>query len=92
MNIKLLKTTGSLAAIAGILALSGTGRAASQGDCDAFDAAKPHLYVAGSSAIKPFILALSEALKDTEVVVYVSGGSCVGVGYALKGDLLPTGA
>jgi ABC-type phosphate transport system substrate-binding protein len=92
MNHNLIKTSASLAAIAGILASSGAARAASQGDCDAYQAAKPHLYVAGSSAIKPFILALSEALKDTEVVVYVSGGSCVGVGYALKGDLLPTGA
>lgn len=92
MNINVIKTSFGLAAIAGVLSASGAARAASLGDCDAYDNAKPHLYVAGSSAIKPFIQALSTALKDTEVVVYVSGGSCVGVDYALNGTPLPTGA
>lgn len=92
MNINVIKTSFGLAAIAGVLSASGAARAASLGDCDAYDAAKPHLYVAGSSAIKPFIQALSTALKDTQVVVYVSGGSCVGVDYALNSTALPTGA
>ena len=91
MNHKLIKTSASLAAIAGILAISGAARAAALGGCDLYQPDKPHLYVAGSSAIKPFIQALSTALADTEVVIYVSGGSCVGVGYALKGDPLDDG-
>lgn len=91
MHTKLIKASASLAAIAGILALSGAARAADLGDCAAYDSGKPHLYVAGSSAIKPFIQALSTALADDQVIVYVSGGSCVGVSYAFNGDLLPTG-
>jgi ABC-type phosphate transport system substrate-binding protein len=91
MNTKLLKTSFGFAAIASVLAVSGAARAASLGDCAAYNAAKPHLYVAGSSAIKPFIQAISTALAADQVIVYVSGGSCVGVGYALKGDPLPTG-
>jgi len=91
MNINVIKTSLGFAAIASVLAASGAARAADLGDCDAYQQVKPHLYVAGSSAIKPFIQALSTALKDAEVVVYVSGGSCVGVDYAINGTHLPTG-
>jgi len=89
MNINLIKTSLGLGAVASVLAFSGAARAVS---CTDYDAAKPHLYVAGSTAIKPFIQVLSTALAADEVVIYVSQGSCVGVSDALHGDLLPTGA
>jgi ABC-type phosphate transport system substrate-binding protein len=92
MNTKVIKTSFGCTAIATVLAFSGAARAADLGACDAYNAAKPHLYVAGSSAIKPFITAISTALAADEVVIYVSGGSCVGVDYALNGTALPTGA
>lgn len=91
MHINLEKASFGLAAIAGILGASGVARAADLGDCAAYDAAKPHLYVAGSSAIKPLIQSLSTALAADKVIVYVSQGSCVGLGTAFNGDSLPTG-
>jgi len=92
MHINLTKASFGLVAIAGVLAASGAARAADLGDCKDYDAAKPHLYVAGSSAIKPFIQALSTAVAADKVIVYVSQGSCVGVKTAFDGDFLPTGA
>lgn len=92
MHINLVKASCGLTAVAGILAASGVARAADLGDCAAYNAAKPHVYVAGSSAIKPLIQSLSTALAADKVVVYVSQGSCVGVNTAFNGDSLPTGA
>jgi ABC-type phosphate transport system substrate-binding protein len=92
MHINLSKISFGLAAIAGILAASGAARAADLGDCAAYNTAKPHLYVAGSSAIKPFATALSTALADDKVIVYVSQGSCVGVDDVFNNVDLPTGA
>jgi len=91
MKINLTKTSFGLAAIAGILAVSGAAKAAAQGDCAAYQPAKPHIYVAGSSAAKPFVQSISKTLAADIVVVYVSQGSCVGVGDMINGTALPTG-
>lgn len=92
MNINLIKTSASLAAIAGILAASASARAADKGDCGAYLPDLPHVYVAGSSAVKPFVQKITDALIATEVVIYVSQGSCVGVDDIFNGTVLPTGA
>ena len=92
MNINLIKTSASLAAVASILVASGAARAADKGDCAAYLPALPHVYVAGSSAVKPLIQKITDALIATEVVIYVSQGSCVGVDDIFNDTVLPTGA
>jgi len=92
MNINLIKTSGMLAAVAGVLAVSGAAHAADRGPCDTYLPALPHVYVTGSSAVKPFIQALTDKLIDTTVVVYVKQSSCKGVSALLADEALPTGA
>ncbi len=92
MNINLIKTSASLAAIASILAASGAARATDRGDCAAYLQALPHVYVAGSSAVKPLVQKITDALIATEVVIYVSQGSCFGVDDIFNSAALPTGA
>lgn len=95
MSIDLVKRSFGASAVLAMLAHAGSASAASVGTtCDQYKPDLPHLYVAGSSAIKPFIVKMSKSLlaADKELVIYVSQGSCVGVSDALNGDLLPTGA
>jgi ABC-type phosphate transport system substrate-binding protein len=84
MHINVIRTSASLAAVAAILAASGAARAA---DCAAVG--PETIYVAGSSAVKPFLKALGTALAGTETIVYVSQGSCVGVDDMVNGTKLP---
>jgi ABC-type phosphate transport system substrate-binding protein len=63
--------------------LSGGGRARAA-DCD--NAFPGVVYVAGSSAIKPFIAKVAQelaALTPPITIVYAGPGSCVGVGYVV---------
>lgn len=83
MHINLTKTTFGLAAIAGILAATGSARAA---DCNTLGGGNPQVYVTGSSAIKPFIAQLAYALRGTQTIIYVSQGSCAGA-EAITGDV-----
>jgi ABC-type phosphate transport system substrate-binding protein len=66
------------------LALAGAGRALAAGDCD--NAFPGVVYVAGSSAIKPFLAKVAQelaALTPPITIVYAGPGSCVGVGYVV---------
>ncbi|HXK17674.1 MAG TPA: hypothetical protein VNG33_07720 [Polyangiaceae bacterium] len=87
MHINVIRTSASLAAVASILAASGAARAADVGDCAAVG--PETIYVAGSSAVKPFMKALGTALAGTETIVYVSQGSCVGVDEMVNGTKIP---
>jgi hypothetical protein len=72
-------------AIAGLLAAAavfGATREAAAASCDTLP--KP-VYVTGSTAAKPFIAGLGGALSGTVTIVYVSGGSCVGVNALVPG-------
>lgn len=82
MKINLTKTSLGLAAIAGIMAVSGAAKAANP-DCAA--AGTNPIYVTGSSAVKPFIAALATKLAGTQTIIYVSQGSCVGVDDIVNG-------
>jgi ABC-type phosphate transport system substrate-binding protein len=86
MHINLTKTSFGLAAIAGILAATGSARADNLGDCSTLNAGKPQVYVTGSSAIKPFIAELAFALKEEQTIIYVSQGSCAGA-EAITGEI-----
>lgn len=78
----MVKPTRSLAVL---LLMSGAAHAA---PC----ASLPNpVYVGGSSAVRPFIKGLGQALFGTTTVVYKSIGSCVGVNTILA-DATPTGA
>jgi ABC-type phosphate transport system substrate-binding protein len=66
------------------LVLAGAGHARAAGDCD--NAFPGVVYVAGSSAIKPFIAKVAQelaALTPPITIVYAGPGSCVGVGYVV---------
>jgi len=59
----------------------GTARAVTDsGPCSALP--NP-VYVSGSSAVKPVLAGLSQAVKDTATIVYFGNGSCTGVAAAL---------
>ena len=86
------RAAAAVAACALPLAIAGAARA---DDCDSL--AKP-VYVAGSTAAKPFIASVATALanlSDPISVVYQGQGSCTGVNYlasATTGTITGTGA
>jgi hypothetical protein len=86
MTINVIKTSSGLAAIASVIAISGAARAANVGDCAAVG--PEPIYVAGSSAVKPFLKALGTKLAGTATIVYASQGSCVGVDDVVNGTKL----
>jgi hypothetical protein len=64
-------------------------RTASAATCDTLPAP---LYITGSSAVKPYMAALGQALAGTTTIVYLGQGSCLGVDAIFNGTKLMAGA
>jgi ABC-type phosphate transport system substrate-binding protein len=92
MSTMLHKLTGAVPAIAGAaLAFSwaGSARAQTPPNCD--DLPNP-VYVAGSTAVQPFLAKVAASLVASNItVVYQGQGSCVGVGYLTSSSNTITG-
>jgi hypothetical protein len=72
-------------AIAGIVAGACVLAATSEARAANCDTLPKPVYVTGSSASKPFLAGVAGALSGTVTIVYVTGGSCVGVNAIVPG-------